>query len=100
MGCWKKTRKEVERSGYSYCTSVQAGRYTLDCYPLEITAPRKKNICTARSFGVEIKELNKLKEAVSSHANTCAIKLREEKSCCSTISVFLSTNPFKPQAKQ
>ncbi|HIG09742.1 MAG TPA: Y-family DNA polymerase [Alphaproteobacteria bacterium] len=70
------------------------------CYPLEITAPRKKNICTARSFGVEIKELNKLKEAVSSHANTCAIKLREEKSCCSTISVFLSTNPFKPQAKQ
>ena len=70
------------------------------CYPLEITTPRKKNICTARSFGVEIKELNKLKEAVSSHANTCAIKLREEKSCCSTISVFLSTNPFKPQAKQ
>ena len=70
------------------------------CYPLEITAPRKKNICTVRSFGVEIKELNKLKEAVSSHANTCAIKLREEKSCCSTISVFLSTNPFKPQAKQ
>ena len=70
------------------------------CYPLEITAPRKKNICTARSFGVEIKELNKLKEAVSSHANTCATKLRKEKSCCSTISVFLSTNPFKPQAKQ
>ncbi len=70
------------------------------CYPLEITAPRKKNICTARSFGVEIKELNKLKEAVSSHANTCAIKLMVEKSCCSTISVFLSTNPFKPQAKQ
>lgn len=70
------------------------------CYPLEIIAPRKKNICTARSFGTEIKELNKLKEAVSSHANTCATKLRKEKSCCSTISVFLSTNPFKPQAKQ
>ena len=70
------------------------------CYPLEIIAARKKNICTARSFGTEIKELNKLKEAVSSHANTCATKLRKEKSCCSTISVFLSTNPFKPQAKQ
>ena len=70
------------------------------CYPLETTIQRKKNICTARSFGTEIKELSKLREAVSSHANTCATKLRKEKSCCSTISVFLSTNPFKPQAKQ
>ena len=70
------------------------------CYPLETTIQRKKNICTARSFGTEIKELSELREAVSSHANTCATKLRKEKSCCSTISVFLSTNPFKPQAKQ
>ena len=70
------------------------------CHPLETTIQRKKNICTARSFGTEIKELRKLREAVSSHANTCATKLRKEKSCCSTISVFLSTNPFKPQAKQ
>ena len=70
------------------------------CYPLEFTIQRKKNICTSRSFGKEIKELSKLREVVSSHANTCATKLRKEKSCCSTISVFLSTNPFKPQAKQ
>lgn len=70
------------------------------CHPLETTIQRKKNICTARSFGTEIKELRKLREAVSSHANTCATKLRKEKSCCSTISVFLSTNPFKLQAKQ
>ncbi|MGY8969860.1 MAG: DinB/UmuC family translesion DNA polymerase, partial [Flavobacteriales bacterium] len=34
------------------------------------------------------------------HANTCAKKLREEKSCCTSISVFINTNPFKPQAKQ
>ncbi len=70
------------------------------CHLLETTIQRKKNICTSRSFGTEIKELRKLREAVSSHANTCATKLRKEKSCCSTISVFLSTNPFKPQAKQ
>ena len=70
------------------------------CHPLETTIQRKKNICTARSFGTEIKELRKLREAVSSHANTCATKLRKEKSCCSTISVFLSTNPFNPQVKQ
>ena len=70
------------------------------CYPLELKRNRKKNICTARSFGVEVKELSKLKEAISSHANTCAKKLREEKSCCTSISVFINTNPFKPQAKQ
>ena len=70
------------------------------CYPLELKRNRKKNICTARSFGVEVKELSNLKEAISSHANTCAKKLREEKSCCTSISVFINTNPFKPQAKQ
>ena len=70
------------------------------CYPLELKRNRKKNICTARSFGAELKELSKLKEAISSHANTCARKLREEKSCCASISVFINTNPFNPQAKQ
>ena len=79
---------------------LQKELYGEVCYPIEVTRKRKQNICTARSFGTEIKELSKLKEAIGSHANTCATKLREEKSCCTTVSVFLSTNPFKPQAKQ
>ena len=69
------------------------------CYPLELKRNKKKNICTARSFGTEVKKLSKLKEAISSHANTCAKKLRDEKSCCTSISVFINTNPFKPQAR-
>jgi len=79
---------------------LQKELYGQVCYPIEVTRKRKQNICTARSFGTEIKELSKLKEAIGSHANTCATKLRKEKSCCTTVSVFLSTNPFKPQAKQ
>ena len=79
---------------------LQKELYGEVCYPIEVTRKRKQNICTARSFGAEIKELSKLKEAIGSHANTCATKLRQEKSCCTTVSVFLSTNPFKPQAKQ
>ena len=79
---------------------LQRELYGEVCYPIEVTRKRKQNICTARSFGTEIKELSKLKEAIGSHANTCATKLRQEKSCCNSISVFLSTNPFKPQAKQ
>ena len=70
------------------------------CYPLELKKNRKKNICTSRSFGIEVNELSKLKEAISSYANTCAKKLRQEKSCCTSISVFINTNPFKPKAKQ
>jgi len=79
---------------------LQKELYGEVCYPLELTRKKKQNICTARSFGAEIKELSKLKEAIGSYANTCATKLRKEKSCCTSISVFLSTNPFKPQAKQ
>ncbi len=70
------------------------------CFPLTLTTKRKQNICTARSFGNEINTLSALKEAVSAHANTCATKLRKEKSCCTTISVFINTNRFKPNAKQ
>ena len=90
----------IKRHFYINAVKIQKELKGEICYPLETTIQRKKNICTARSFGTEIKELSKLREAVSSHANTCATKLRKQKSCCSTISVFLSTNPFKPQAKQ
>ena len=65
----------------------------------EETVVRKKNICTARSFGKEVCDLNNLREAISNHASTCAKKLRKEKSCCNKLSVFI-TNPYKPQAKQ
>lgn len=70
------------------------------CYDLEMKPVRKNNICTTRSFGKEIKDYKRIKEAVSAFANTCATKLRKEKSCCSNISVFLMTNAYKPNAKQ
>lgn len=70
------------------------------CYSLATNAQRKKNICTSRSFAKEIKDLSELREVISSYADTCAAKLRKEKSCCYTVSVFLNTNPFKPKEKQ
>ena len=79
---------------------LQKELYGEVCYPLELTRKRKQNICTSRSFGTEIKELSKLKEAIGSYANTCSTKLRRENSCCTSISVFLSTNSFKSHAKQ
>jgi len=79
---------------------LQKELYGIKCYDLELNTTRKKNICTSRSFGKEIKEYNQLKEAVSTFANNCSTKLRKEKSCCSKITVFLKTNPYKPKTKQ
>lgn len=70
------------------------------CSPVNDVAPRKKNIRTARSFGTEVKSLAGLKESVGTFAVNCAMKLRGEGSCCASVTVFVSTNPFKPQVTQ
>ena len=62
--------------------------------------PRKQNIRTARSFGVEVETYEALKEAVGTFAVNCATKLRKEGSCCTTVTAFVHTNPFKPNAFQ
>ena len=72
----------------------------IPCFPLEEIASRKKNICTSRSFGKAVKQMEDLKEALSTYASTCAYKLRKQKSCASRISIFIHTNPFKPTDKQ
>ena len=48
----------------------------------------------------EIKSYERLVEALSSFAGTCAMKLRLEKSCCSNISVFILTNPHNSNIEQ
>ena len=65
----------------------------ISCLPLEYETQRKKNICTSRSFGMDVKKHHELEEAVASYASTCAMKLRKEKSLTSSILVFVKTNP-------
>ena len=67
----------------------------VSCYSLEHQPPRKKNICTSRSFGMEVKALYELEEAVASYAAMCAMKLRKENSLATSLLVFIKTNPFK-----
>ena len=69
----------------------------IPCYELELINARKKNICTSRSFSMDVKILRDLKEAVANHATNCAMKLRKEKSLASSVMVFIKTNPFKNQ---
>ena len=64
------------------------------CISLDTSPSRKKSICTSRSFGVKVTQLQVLKESISSHAARCAEKLRLEKGCARYVSVIIKTNPF------
>ena len=64
------------------------------CFTIETHPVRKKNICTSRSFGVNVKTLRLIQESITTYAARCAEKLRAEKSCARYVSVVLNTNPF------
>jgi len=69
------------------------------CLQLEETTKPKKNICTSRSFGQRQTDLAVLKEAVATHASTCAEKLRKQGSVANFVNVFMHTNKFNEDAK-
>lgn len=66
----------------------------------EYEPPAKKNICTSRSFGKLQTEKSEIKEALANYAASCALKLRNQRSCCRKIHVFVQTNPHKTGDKQ
>ena len=70
------------------------------CIPLENQPQKKKEICTSRSFGTMVTELDELKQAVSMYATRCAEKLRTQNSCTNLVEVFVHTNPFRPDLPQ
>jgi DNA polymerase V len=67
---------------------------------LEAVHPVRKNICTSRSFGKRIPDKSRLAEAVANYAAACAAKLRDDKSCCQRLQVFIQTNPHKTEESQ
>ena len=69
---------------------------TLD---LENVKPRK-NIATTRSFERNLKEIGEIQERITTFAVSCAEKLRRQKSCCTTIMVFLRTNSHRVELQQ
>ena len=63
---------------------------------LEMEEPTtKKNIAITRSFDGTITSFDELKERVSTFACVCAEKLRKQKSCCYTVSLYLSKDKYK-----
>lgn len=60
----------------------------------------KKNICHSRSFGHRLTEKKDLAEAIANYAANCALKLRQQNSCCQVLNVFIQTNPHKTNETQ
>ena len=71
----------------------------MPCLQLEETQKPKKNICTSRSFSSKQTELSVIKEALATHATTCAQKLRKQGSVTNFINVFVQTNRYSDDPK-
>ncbi|SNR53570.1 DNA polymerase V [Lutibacter agarilyticus] len=54
----------------------------------------KQNIATTRTFEKAIKEFEPIKERIATFANSCAEKLRRQRSECSYLYVFLRTSSY------
>ncbi len=70
------------------------------CFLLNDTPNRKKNIRTSRTFKKDLNSLDQLKQAISSYTMNCAQKLRKQDCVAKYISVFITTNLFSNQKKQ
>lgn len=71
----------------------------VDCIDItEVIA--KQTICTSRSFGNMVTELEDLKASVAHFASSCANKIRSQSSLCRSITVFIATNRFREDLPQ
>jgi len=69
------------------------------CFEMEVRTARK-TICTSRSFGERLTEVEPIIEAVANFAATCGEKLRSEHSLAVSLLVFLHTNPHATNQPQ
>lgn len=69
---------------------------TLEMVPVE----RKKSIATTRTFETDMRSFGELRERITTFTAMSAEKLREQKSLCRRLVVFLETNRFKEHETQ
>jgi len=89
-------RKQMTVEGEKIYLELQG----VSCLSLETIQPDKKQICTSRSFGKPVTELGDLSAAVAGYAESCAYKLRKQKSVARSLMVFVSTNWFNKDLPQ
>lgn len=72
----------------------------ISCIDMESAPPAKKQICTSRSFGKMVEDIDTMAEAIATHASTCAKKLRKQKAFAVSLMVFIHTNNFREDLPQ
>lgn len=72
----------------------------ISCIDMDSAPSAKKQICTSRSFGKMVEDIDTMVEAVATHASTCARKLRQQKSYAVSLMVFIHTNNFREDLPQ
>ena len=65
---------------------------------LEPECQHRQQIVRSRSFAGEVDDLEQLHSAIAKHAEEAAKVLRQEKLVAQTVSVFIYSNRFKPEA--
>ncbi|MDZ7665156.1 MAG: Y-family DNA polymerase [Desulfotignum sp.] len=68
------------------------------CYGLEESPPKKKSISVSRSFKKPVTDLDDLSQAVCSYIARGAEKLRYQGSHAQAMTVYVTTNRFKPDS--
>ncbi len=62
--------------------------------------PKKKSICTSRSFGQLVTDYHELAESIAHFAARGARKLRAQHSVCALVAVFIQTNKHRDDLPQ
>ena len=70
------------------------------CHLVEYSSVDKKSICTSRTFGNMVDNLNDLSFSIAMYTTRCAEKLRLQKSYAHVAQVFIMTNPFRKNLEQ
>ncbi|WOD09510.1 translesion error-prone DNA polymerase V subunit UmuC [Pseudomonas sp. NyZ704] len=68
----------------------------VSCLALEEAAPAKQEICSSRSFGHRLKDIEPIREAVATYASRACEKLRAQGSLCKKVRVAIRTGMFNP----
>jgi len=61
---------------------------------------KRQNICSSKSFAEAVDNLDELKVALADYTQEAVKRMREDKSVCRYVSVFLMTNPYSDIGEQ
>ncbi len=67
------------------------------CIPFEENPPPARSLLCSRSFGERVSDLGSLEEALSTHVQRAAEKLRKKGLLAGAVQAFLETSRFRPE---